>query len=146
MRALIQRVRWSKVAVEGREAGSTGPGVLVLLGVAVTDGEDDVRYIASRTAALRIFEDEQGKMNLSVRDTGGEALVVSQFTLVADTGKGNRPGFSTAAPPEMAEPLYELFVRELRELGVPVSTGVFGAQMAVSLENDGPVTILLESK
>ena len=146
MRALIQRVRWSRVQVGGREISSAGPGILILLGVADRDSENEVDYLAGKAAALRIFEDAQGKMNLSVKDTGGEVTVVSQFTLVADTAKGNRPGFSAAAPPERARRLYERFVQELRSLGIPVKTGVFGADMAVSLENDGPVTILLESK
>ena len=120
--------------------------MLILLGVASSDVEEDVRYTASKTASLRIFEDSERKMNLSIRETGGEVLVVSQFTLVADTKKGNRPGFGSAASPDRAELLYELFVQELRDLGINTKTGVFGADMAVSLENDGPVTILLESK
>ncbi len=146
MRVLIQRVGWSRVEVEGREVSSTGPGMLVFLGVAGGDDEDDAKYIAGKTADLRIFEDSAGKMNLSVRDTGAQAMVVSQFTLVADTRKGNRPGFGSAAPPDRAERLYERFVQELKDLGISVKTGVFGADMAVSLLNDGPVTILLESK
>ncbi len=120
--------------------------MLVLLGVAASDEGDDVKYLAAKTASLRIFEDAEGKMNLSIGETGGEVLVVSQFTLVADTRKGNRPGFGNAAPPERAEHLYESFVQELKALGVTVKTGVFGGDMAVSLCNDGPVTILLESK
>jgi D-tyrosyl-tRNA(Tyr) deacylase len=146
LRALIQRVEWSRVEVGGREVNSTGPGMLVLLGVAGQDEEDDARYMAAKTASLRILEDSEGKMNLSIQETGGEVLVVSQFTLVADTRKGNRPGFANAAPPDRAERLYERFVQELGDLGVEVKTGVFGADMAVSLCNDGPVTILLESK
>ena len=146
MRALVQRVNWARVSVKGREVSSTGPGMLLLLGIADPDQEQETLYLAGKTASLRIFEDQEGRMNLSIRDTGGEALVVSQFTLVADTRSGNRPGFGTAAPPDRAEPLYERFVKELRDLGVKVRTGVFGADMAVSLENDGPVTILLESK
>jgi len=120
--------------------------MLILLGVAVPDDEGDAKYLASRSASLRIFEDDDGKMNLSIVDTGGEVLVVSQFTLVAETGKGNRPGFGSAAPPERAERLYERFIQELEDLGVTPKTGVFGADMAVTLCNDGPVTILLESK
>jgi D-tyrosyl-tRNA(Tyr) deacylase len=120
--------------------------MLVLLGVADLDEEDDARYMAVKTASLRIFEDSEGKMNLSIRETGGEVLVVSQFTLVADTRKGNRPGFGRAALPDQAEHLYECFAQELGNLGVTVKMGVFGANMAVSLCNDGPVTILLESK
>ena len=146
MRALIQRVRWARVEVEGVINSEIGQGSLVLLGVGRDDGESDARQLAAKTASLRIFEDEVGKMNLCLKDNGGEALAVSQFTLVADTRKGNRPGFGTAAPPEKARGLYDLFVRELMDQGVPVRTGVFGARMAVSLENDGPVTILLESK
>ena len=146
MRALIQRVGWSRVEVDGREVNSTGPGMLILLGVADPDEDDDAGYMAAKTASLRIFKDAEGRMNLSIMDKGGEVLVVSQFTLVADTRKGNRPGFGTAAPPDRAERLYERFVQELKDLGVTVKTGVFGADMAVTLLNDGPVTILLESK
>jgi len=146
LRALVQRVNWCQVVVGGNEVSSTGHGMLVLLGVADQDDEGDAGYMAEKTASLRIFEDSEGKMNLSIRKTGGEVLVVSQFTLVADTRKGNRPGFGSAATPDRAERLYERFVQELVDLGVKVKTGVFGADMAVSLENDGPVTILLESK
>lgn len=146
MRVLIQRVAWARVETDGKEVSSTGPGMLALLGVAAPDSEDDVRQLARKTASLRIFEDPDGKMNLSVQETGGEVMVVSQFTLVADTRKGNRPGFGGAAPPDLAERLYGLYVEELRALGIPVQTGVFGADMAVSLENDGPITILLESQ
>jgi len=146
LKALIQRVSWSRVEVEGSEISSIGPGLLVLLGVADPDEDQDAKYMASKTASLRIFKDSEGKMNLSVEETGGEVLVISQFTLVADTRKGNRPGFGNGAPPHRAERLYERFVQELRDLGVAVKKGVFGADMAVSLLNDGPVTILLESK
>ena len=146
MRALIQRVGWSRVEVDGREVNSTGPGLLVLLGVADLDEEEDAEYVAAKTASLRIFKDSEGKMNLSIGETGGEVLVISQFTLVADTRKGNRPGFGSGAPPDRAERLYERFVKELGDLGVIVKKGIFGADMAVSLLNDGPVTILLESK
>ena len=146
MRALIQRVGWCRVQVDGRDVNTTGPGMLVLLGIAGPDGEEDVRYLARKTADLRIFEGDDGKMNLSLKDTAGDVMVVPQFTLVADTGKGNRPGFGGAALPENAEPLYELFVREIKDQGIRVKTGIFGADMAVSLLNDGPVTILLESK
>ncbi len=146
MRALIQRVGWSRVEVDGREINSTGPGLLVLLGVADVDEEKDAKYVAVKTASLRIFKDSEGKMNLSIRETGGEVLVISQFTLVADTKKGNRPGFGSGAPPDRAERLYERFVKELGDLGVIVKKGIFGADMAVSLLNDGPVTILLESR
>jgi D-tyrosyl-tRNA(Tyr) deacylase len=120
--------------------------MLVLLGVANSDREDAAKYLAAKTVSLRIFEDDQGKMNHCLKESGGEILVVSQFTLVADTSKGNRPGFGSAAPPERAERLYTCYVEELGALGVVVKTGVFGADMAVSLENNGPVTILLESR
>jgi D-tyrosyl-tRNA(Tyr) deacylase len=146
LRALIQRVSWSGVEVDGREINSIGSGLLVLLGVADRDEENDAEYLAAKTASLRIFKDSEGKMNLSIGETGGEVLVISQFTLVADTMKGNRPGFGSVAPPDRAERLYERFVKELGDLGILVKKGVFGADMAVSLLNDGPVTILLESK
>jgi len=146
LRALIQRVGWCRVKVGGRAINATGPGMLVLLGIAGSDRREDVAYLAKKAAGLRIFEDENGKMNLSITQTGGEMMIVSQFTLLADTAKGNRPGFGNAAPPAVAEPLYELFVQEVKKRGVPTRTGIFGADMAVSLLNDGPVTVLLESK
>ena len=121
-----------------------GAGLTVLLGVA-DEGEEDAARLASKIARLRVFENDEGKFDLSLLDTGGEALVVSQFTLIADTAKGNRPSFSHAAPPERAEPLYELFCEALRQEGVPVQTGVFGARMQVELTGDGPVTIVLET-
>ena len=121
-----------------------GPGLLVLLGVAAGDGEDAAERLAGKVARLRIFENEEGKFDRSLLDTGRAALVVSQFTLLGDTAKGNRPSFSGAAEPERAEALYERFCAELRELGVPVETGVFGARMEVELVNDGPVTIVLD--
>ena len=133
--------------VGGETVGDIGAGLCVLLGVAADDGEDEARRLAARVARLRIFENEDGRFDLSVRDVGGGALVVSQFTLVADSRrqKGTRPDFSAAAPKERAEPLYEGFCGELRALGVRVETGVFGARMAVELVNDGPVTIILET-
>jgi D-tyrosyl-tRNA(Tyr) deacylase len=146
LRALIQRVGWVRVEVNAREVSSTGKGLLIFLGIAADDGESEAAYLSGRASSLRIFEDSEGKMNLSLAECGGEAMVVSQFTLLADTRKGNRPGFSSAAPPGEAEHLYNLFVKFLRQKGIPVSTGVFGADMKVSLCNDGPVTILLESK
>ena len=148
MRALVQRVNRCSVSVEQRITGSVSKGMLILLGVRVGDAEEDAMALADRCAALRIFEDSEGKMNLSVRDISGEAWVVSQFTLYADTRKGNRPGYSDAAPPEVAERLYEKFVERLRTNMAPlkVATGVFRAAMAVELVNDGPVTIMLESK
>jgi D-tyrosyl-tRNA(Tyr) deacylase len=124
--------------------GEIGPGLCVLLGVAASDGEAQATRLAGKVARLRVFEDEQGRFDRSLLDVGGAALVVSQFTLIADTAKGNRPSFSEAAPPEQAEPLYDRFCEELRGLGVPLETGVFGARMALELVNDGPVTIVLE--
>ena len=124
--------------------GEVGHGLCVLLGVARDDGAEKAERLAGRIARLRIFENEEGRFDRSLLDVGGEALVVSQFTLIADTAKGNRPGFSDAAPPEQAEPLYESFCGGLRDLGVKVKTGRFGARMAVELANDGPVTIILD--
>jgi len=142
---VIQRVRDARVSIEGRVAGEIGPGLCVLVGVARGDGEEQAARLAGKTARLRVFPDEAGRFDRSVVDTGGAALVVSQFTLIADTAKGNRPSFSDAAPPEEAEPLVERFCAELRALGVPVETGVFGAHMEVELVNDGPVTIILDT-
>lgn len=148
MRLLIQRVSRASVTVAGHITGEIGHGVLVLLGVRHGDTEEDARYLASRLSRLRIFDDGEGKMNLSVEDVGGSALVVSQFTLHADTRKGNRPSYGHAAAPELAEQLYEYFVLELRSLlgATRVSTGEFAATMDVALINDGPVTIMLRSK
>ncbi len=146
MRAVVQRVSRAEVRVEGRPAGRVGRGLAVLLGVARGDGEDDARLLAEKVAALRVFEDAGGKMNLSVQDAGGGVLVVSQFTLLGDARKGNRPGFTDAAPPEEANALYERFCALLRERGLAVETGVFRASMEVELVNEGPVTILLDSK
>ena len=131
--------------VEDEVVGEIGPGLCVLLGVARGDDEATAKRLAGRIARLRIFENDEGKFDRSVLDTGGAVLVVSQFTLVADTAKGNRPSFSEAAPPELAEPLYENFCAALGQLDVPVETGVFGARMSVELANDGPVTILLDA-
>ncbi|MFV2082323.1 MAG: D-aminoacyl-tRNA deacylase [bacterium] len=144
MKALLQRVKWAKVEVDHKEISSIGPGLLVFLGVADGDGPDECGQLAGKVSRLRIFEETEGKMNLSLEDVGGEALVVPQFTLVADTSRGNRPGFSTAAHPGEAEKLYDLFVKSLRESGVTVKTGQFGANMVVTLANDGPVTFILE--
>lgn len=146
MRVVIQRVSTARVEVAGETVGSIGKGLLLLLGVKPGDNEDDVRYLIEKTIHLRIFEDDDGKMNLSLLDIGGEALVVSQFTLYADTRKGRRPGFSDAAGPGVAEPLYENFCALLRAKGIPVSTGRFGAMMSVSLVNQGPVTIIIDSE
>lgn len=147
MRAVVQRVSRAAVAVEGVSVAEIGPGLLVLLGVAADDSEEDVQWLATKIARMRIFADEAQAMNRSVVETGGEALVVSQFTLQASTKKGNRPSFIAAARPEEAVPLYESFVGRLTmEIGRPVPTGRFGADMQVSLVNDGPVTIVIDSK
>jgi D-tyrosyl-tRNA(Tyr) deacylase len=139
MRAVVQRVSRARVT----PGGEIGHGICVLLGVARGDGEEEAARLAGKVARLRIFPDGEGRFDRSVLDAGGSALVVSQFTLIADAAKGNRPSFSEAAPPEEAEPLYGRFCAELRALGVPVETGVFGAKMALELVNDGPVTIIL---
>lgn len=146
MRAVIQRVSSARVEVDSQRVGEIGRGLLILLGVEQGDGADDARYLAEKSAQLRIFEDEAGKMNLSLADVGGQALVVSQFTLLADCRKGRRPGFSRAALPELADALYQQFVALLRERGLTVATGIFQAEMQVHLVNDGPVTLLLDSR
>jgi D-tyrosyl-tRNA(Tyr) deacylase len=143
VRAVCQRVSRAEVRVGGEVVGRVGAGLCVLLGVARGDGAEDAERLAAKIARLRIFADDAGRFDRSVLDVRGEALVVSQFTLLADTGKGNRPSFTDAAPPELAEPLYEGFCAVLESLGVPVARGVFGARMAVELVNDGPVTIVL---
>jgi D-aminoacyl-tRNA deacylase len=147
LRAVVQRVSAARVAVSGETVAEIGAGLCVLLGVAAEDGEEGASRLAGKVARLRIFENEEGKLDRSLLDTGGRALAVSQFTLIADSKhqRGTRPDFSKAARPEQAEPLYELFCEELRNLGVPVQTGVFGARMQVELVNDGPVTIVLET-
>ena len=145
MRAVVQRVSRAEVRVEGRVTGAVERGLLVLLGVAQGDGDEAARVLADKVAALRIFEDGAGKMNLALAEVGGGVLVVSQFTLLGDTRKGNRPSFTAAAPPEMADALYQRFCALLREKGLPVATGVFRAQMEVELVNDGPVTLLLDT-
>lgn len=144
MRALIQRVNTSQVIVDGKTIADIGNGLLILLGIAPGDDEAKSTAMAKKIAQLRIFEDEQGKMNLSVMDSGGAAIVVSQFTLFADTRKGNRPSFVGAAPPDVASPLVDHFVGELRKFNIPTQAGEFGAHMLVNLQNDGPVTIWLE--
>jgi D-tyrosyl-tRNA(Tyr) deacylase len=141
VRAVVQRVAGARVT----PGGEIGRGLCILLGVAVEDGEEQAERLAGKVARLRIFPDDAGRFDCSVADVSGAALVVSQFTLIADTAKGNRPSFAAAAPPEQAEPLYERFCSELRALGVPVETGVFGAKMEVELVNDGPVTIVLDA-
>jgi D-tyrosyl-tRNA(Tyr) deacylase len=146
MRAVIQRVSRAEVRVEGRVVGSVGRGFLVLLGVAREDQEADARALADKVAGLRIFEDAAGKMNLALAEVGGGTLVVSQFTLLGDARKGNRPSFIDAAPPEQGDALYQRFCALLRERGLPVATGIFRAAMEVELVNDGPVTILLDSR
>ncbi|MCI5955591.1 MAG: D-aminoacyl-tRNA deacylase [Clostridiales bacterium] len=146
MRAVVQRVTEACVRVNGETVGSIGRGFLALIGVETGDTEADRRYIAEKVPNLRVFEDENGKMNLSLKDVGGEILAVSQFTLLGDARGGRRPSFITAARPEKANPMYEALVREWREQGIRVDTGVFGADMKVSLVNDGPVTILLDSR
>ncbi|MBS4774181.1 MAG: D-tyrosyl-tRNA(Tyr) deacylase [Proteobacteria bacterium] len=144
MRALVQRVLHSDVVVDGKTVAAIGQGMLVLLGVQKGDCRKDAEYLAQKVANLRIFEDENEKMNLSVQDIKGELLVVSQFTLAGDTSRGNRPGFETAEKPELANELYEYFVGCLRQMNIPAQTGIFQADMKVSLLNDGPVTFLLE--
>jgi D-tyrosyl-tRNA(Tyr) deacylase len=145
MRAVVQRVSRGEVRVDGAVTGAVGRGLMVLLGVAAEDVEADAVALADKVAALRIFEDAGGKMNLALAEVGGGVLVVSQFTLLGDVRKGNRPSFVAAAPPEAASALYERFCAALRQRGLPVATGVFRATMAVELVNDGPVTILLDT-
>jgi D-tyrosyl-tRNA(Tyr) deacylase len=140
LRAVVQRVAWARVS----PGGEIGPGLCVLLGVAASDDEQSAERLAGKVARLRILEGRGGTLDRSLLETGGAALVVSQFTLIADTRKGNRPSFSGAARPEVAEPLYERFATALRALGIPVATGVFGARMSLELVNDGPVTVILE--
>ena len=144
MRSVVQRVSRAAVRVDGRVVGEIGAGLLVLLGVADGDGEGEAGSLAAKVARLRIFANELGRFDLSVLDTGGAVLVVSQFTLLADTAKGSRPSFTKAAPPEDAARLYERFCAALRDLGLTVEQGVFGARMEVELVNDGPVTIVLD--
>ena len=146
MRAVLQRVSKAEVSVEGRVIGSIAHGFVVLLGVAKDDSEKDAAYIADKTLGLRVFADEAGKMNLALKQVGGELLVISQFTLLADTESGRRPSFIRAAAPDEAKRLYEHFLSLVRNGGVKVETGEFGAMMAVSLVNDGPVTIILDSR
>ena len=144
MRALLQRVKSGKVIVNDKIIAQIGPGLVVLLGIGHGDGEEQASFLAEKIANLRIFEDEQGKTNLSVLDVKGETIVVSQFTLYADTRKGRRPSFMDAALPEVAEPLVMRFAEHLRGQGVPTQTGMFGAHMLVEIHNDGPVTVWLE--
>lgn len=147
MRAIVQRVSSASVSIDGQVVSAIGSGLLILLGIAAGDTTEDAAWLTQKITALRIFEDNEGKMNRSVRDTGGEALVVSQFTLIASTRKGTRPSFNDAARPDTAVPLYETFVRQLEiATGRPVPTGRFGAMMQVALVNAGPVTLVLDSR
>ena len=146
MRAVIQRVKSSSVTVSGELIGNIGKGLLVLIGVSSSDKNDDAKYLADKIANLRIFEDEDHKLNRSLIDMEGEMLVVSQFTLLGDCKKGRRPSFVKAAPPELANELYEQFVKHVRQKGITVKTGRFQTMMEVSLINDGPVTLIVESK
>jgi len=144
MRLLLQRVKYGRVTVDGVMVAEIGPGMVILLGIGPQDGEEQARYLVEKVTNLRIYEDEQGKINRSILEVGGEAIVVSQFTLYADTRKGRRPSFTEAAPPELAAPLVQRFAEMLAEQGVPTQTGEFGANMLVEVANDGPVTIWLE--
>ncbi|EPA0804279.1 D-aminoacyl-tRNA deacylase [Enterococcus hirae] len=146
MRAVVQRVSKASVTIDQQEVGKIDQGLAILLGIHEKDTQDDVDYLVKKIAQMRIFEDEQGKMNRSVEDAEGQILSVSQFTLFADTKKGNRPSFISAARPETAIPLYEAFNEGIRNRGITVATGQFGADMAVSLINDGPVTIIIDSQ
>ena len=146
MKAVIQRVRKASVETEGRIVGQIGRGLLVLLGVAQEDGETDVEFFVEKLPTLRIFSDEFGKMNKSLKDIGGAGLIISQFTLMADTDRGRRPSFEQAAPSEQANTLYQLLMDRLRVRGLHIESGIFGASMVVSLENDGPVTLILDSR
>jgi D-tyrosyl-tRNA(Tyr) deacylase len=146
MRAVVQRVKQSTVQVDNETVGAIGPGLLVLLGVAREDETGDADFLAEKVSNLRIFQDSQGKMNLSLIDTGGEMLVVSQFTLLADCRKGRRPSFVDAAGPDKADELYRYFVAQVQSRGLRVQTGRFGAMMTIDLTNDGPVTLVVESK
>ena len=146
MKAVIQRVSSASVSVDNTQISSINNGFLILLGVQQGDDEKDLEYLVNKTAGMRIFKDDKQHMNLSIKNVNGEALVVSQFTLCADTHKGRRPSFIHAAPPEIAEQMYQQFCEQLKVAGVPVQTGKFGAMMGVSLINDGPVTIILDSR
>lgn len=145
MRVLIQRVKTGSVTIDGVEKRSIGAGIVILLGITHGDTINDVRYLVEKSANLRIFEDTQGKMNLSLSDIGGDVLIISQFTLYGNCQKGRRPGFEDAAPPEYAIPLYEKFIEEFKKNSLQVVAGEFGATMLVDIQNDGPVTLMLES-
>jgi D-tyrosyl-tRNA(Tyr) deacylase len=144
MRVVLQRVKHGRVSVKEGVLAEIGPGLVILVGIGPQDGEEQARFLAGKIAQLRIFEDQDGKMNRSLLDIGGGAIVVSQFTLYADTRKGRRPSFTDAAPPQIAQPLVERFASFLNEMGIPTQTGQFGAHMLVEIANDGPVTIIME--
>lgn len=144
MRALIQRVSEASVTIEGECVGRIGPGIVILLGITDTDSDREVEVLAKKCANLRIFEDEEGKMNLSLLEVGGAALIISQFTLYGDCSRGRRPSYTAAARPETANPLYEKFICETRKFGIKTETGRFGAMMEVDIQNSGPVTLLVE--
>ena len=144
MRIVLQRVRNGRVSIDGQMIAEIGRGLVILVGVGHDDGQEEARWLADKCSTLRVFEDQAGKTNLSIQDVEGEAIVVSQFTLYADTRKGRRPSFVRAAPPEKAEPLVRQFADHLASHGIPTKTGLFGAHMLVEIDNDGPVTILLE--
>jgi D-tyrosyl-tRNA(Tyr) deacylase len=146
MRAVVSRVAWARVVADGELTGEIGPGLLVLVGVTHADGEADTRWLAAKVAGLRVFDDGQGRMNRSLAEVGGGALVVSQFTLYGDARRGRRPSYADAAPPEQAAPLVDAVAKALAEEGVPVASGRFGAAMLVESAGDGPVTILLDSR
>lgn len=146
MRAVVQRVKEASVSIEGERVGEIGKGLVILLGIAQGDSEREARRLAEKIAHLRIFADEEGRFNLSALDVGAQALVVSQFTLYGDTRKGRRPSFTSAAPPEVAEPLVERFIEFLRAVGLQVESGRFGAMMVVNIANDGPVTLILDTE
>ncbi len=146
MRAILQRISEARVEIDGETVGEIGHGLLVLLGVSKTDTAEQARWLADKMVSLRIFNDDEGKMNRDVAEVGGAVLIVSQFTLYGDCSKGRRPSFIDAAPPETAIPLYEAFINAVKAHGIPTATGRFGAMMQVSLINDGPVTLILDSK
>ncbi len=146
MRVVVQRVKEASVSIEGEGVGEIGKGLVILLGIAQGDSEREARRLAEKIAHLRIFADEEGRFNLSALDVGAQALVVSQFTLYGDTRKGRRPSFTSAAPPEVAEPLVERFIEFLRAVGLQVESGRFGAMMVVNIANDGPVTLILDTE
>ena len=146
MRAVIQRVSQASVEIDNKVVGSIGNGFVVLLGITMEDDEKDAEYLANKTANLRVFEDNAGKMNVSLLESQGEVLAISQFTLYSDTRKGRRPSFIKAAPPEKAEPLYNAYINYLEKFNIKVATGVFGAMMMVNIHNHGPVTIIIDSE